>query len=867
MKNTLSILLFAVIAAVVMAGGAHEESTPSRNRYLASKGTITEPQEIHEDSVISYVDYRYPEPDRHPVGVYLYGGHRQLSTQGQEEVFVVGIQGRRGQLEELPPLNLAFVIDKSGSMASQDKMGWVKDSFEIFIKEITDKDFVSLVVFDNEARVVFPSTRMGQDGARRRFQQAVQAISADGGTNIIAGLRLGYEQVLSNFRKGYINRVLFLTDGLADKTGICDMARDYREIGIGVSAVGLGQGFDADLIRNLAKAGGGTSRFISDRATMEEIFGQGLGRMAVPMATDLDLEITFLPGVDIRGTWGYDHRIEGRKIQYSIPSVHMGDYETIVIQADVPEAAEPGQVVVARLEASYTNGSGKRVRMEPAELECSLVALAHPVQGYSNATVLKAASMLRYAQTLKAVGKLYYEAQGAKGKAELSGDRISEKLYRDQIQTAVDMINAVKKELINAQQRLDYQGFETEVAVLETYLSILGKEMYLGEGEIMELARDRNLVPLVEDRSMEEHVDSLFQEITLDLTSHEPGNIAVSGFSFPDGRSAAILHFLDKTAESALVGLRRYRVLERERIDAVLTEQELSLSDLMETTRAIAVGNALSADYILTGTVLEMTTSVTVFARVINVETTSIESASQIVMRKDMDIVDLLGQSRDIIELVERNEVGAVQQLIGQGIEVNRAAPDGYAPLDIAVLNGSLETLQALVNAGAELDTPRRGCTPLVLAARRNKADIVRILAGAGADPDACFEGRTALMIAVEHGYADVTAALVEVGADVEAEADGMTVLMRAIQPMNCDAASPAAVKALIEAGVDVNRVDREGYTPLMRAAVAAGPEVVKALLAAGADAAATDPGERTAAMWAEQAGNTEVAAVLRKAE
>ena len=159
-----------------------------------------------------------------------------------DEVIHIGIQARRSPFSELPPLNLAFVIDRSGSMASEDKLGWVKQAIDIFIRSVRDIDFVSLIVFDDTA------------------------------------------QVLANFRKEYIDRVLFLTDGVGESTGILEMAEQFREMGISVSTIGVGEDFDLDLMVELAKRGGGSSRFISDREEMEETFG----------------------------TWGYNNRVEGR---------------------------------------------------------------------------------------------------------------------------------------------------------------------------------------------------------------------------------------------------------------------------------------------------------------------------------------------------------------------------------------------------------------------------------------------------------------------------------------------------------------------------------------------------------------------------
>jgi Ca-activated chloride channel family protein len=218
----------------VWAGGqAEAASSTARGKYLAGQGIIIPPDEVHIDSYIAHINYKYPDP-ANDLGVSLYSGHYQVSTGGQEEVIHIGIQGKKLGFESLPPMNLAFVIDKSGSMSAQDKMGWVKDAFNFFIEKVRDIDFVSLVVFDNEAKVIFPSTQMKSRERRLQFKEAVNSIQPGGGTNLIGGLELGYQQVLANFRSEYTNRVLFLTDGVGESGGILDMAETYSEMGVSV---------------------------------------------------------------------------------------------------------------------------------------------------------------------------------------------------------------------------------------------------------------------------------------------------------------------------------------------------------------------------------------------------------------------------------------------------------------------------------------------------------------------------------------------------------------------------------------------------------------------------------------------------------
>ena len=569
MKKTVCIILLAVVATASWTGGSMEESSAGRSEYLAERGLITPAQEIFESSFIGKVDYAYPQPEGQ-FGVTAYTGHRQVSASGQEELIVIGLQGRKTRFEELPPLNLAFVIDKSGSMSDANKMDWVKESFDIFIEQVRSDDFVSLVVFDSTARVIFPSTRIR--GNRKRFRQVVHWISPGGGTNLVAGLKLGYEQVMANFRKEYVNRVLFLTDGVGDSAGIFEMAESYKKLGINVSTIGLGRNFDLNLMRKLAEHGGGSSRFISDRERMVETFGAGLSRMAVPVAKKVSLEIELLNGVRPVNTWAYDHRQAGSTVRYSFPTIHLGDYETIV---------------------------------------------------------LRAGTMLHFAQGLKEIGRKYYE-----------GKHLAGQEGRDLIKFLLSRTNNIKKEVPNAQQRLDFQGFDEELAVLDNYIKIFGGALEMESSELEALRSDTELQPVNLKRSFLERAGALFREMSLDLQSRKAGNIAVSGFAVSDGRKAGITDLLDEMAQSFFAG--SFTMVERQRIDAVLQEQEMALSELMETTEAIKVGRFLSADYILTGTVIPMNSSVIIFSRIIDTRTTAVESAAQVVVPIDEEVRTLL---------------------------------------------------------------------------------------------------------------------------------------------------------------------------------------------------------------------------------
>ena len=562
----------------------------------------------------------------------------------------------------------------------------------VFIERVRDKDYVALVVFDSDSQVLFPSTQMSSQQKRRAFREAVEKIEPGGGTNLVAGLKLGYQQVLSNFRSEYTNRVLFLTDGVGESEGILEMAETYKQMEINVSTVGVGKDFDTNLMVDLARTGGGSSRFISDRNEMEKTFGSELDRMLVPVARDLDMRLEVPPDIEILQTWGYQNQIEGNTVRYTLATLHHRDYETILVRLRIPPQNKAEERDLARFSLTFTNADGKPDQAGPIILKAQMVASNHPVTGFSNGKVLRSGTMLNFAQSLTKIGELYYSSQeeikrinslnersstaersvaeqgrsvaeqgrsvaeqgsSAEGKEVSEAESRSEAPVNPEIQElekrvtssmreAMSITNTTKKELINARLRLDNEGFDDEIDILNKYIRILGKELKLEQSETIRIVEDSEIAPPVKERSLPDHLGNLFREITLNLRIEGESVLAISGFTSKKTETSQLISLLNEMALVELAKIDTLKLVEREKLLDVLREQELALSDLMDTSKAITVGKFLSATLILTGTVIEMSESVIIFGRVIDVQTAEIQSAAQVIVQKNADVSSLL---------------------------------------------------------------------------------------------------------------------------------------------------------------------------------------------------------------------------------
>lgn len=623
MKRLLYFFILLCLSSlwVWAAGEAEAAGSATRGKYLAARGTIVPPEEVHINSYIAGVDYKYALPSSSIMDVSLYCGHRQVSIHGQEEIIQIGIQGGKTDFEDLPPMNLAFVIDHSGSMSDAEKLTWVKDAFGIFIEKVRSVDYVSLVIFDDRAKVVFPATKMNSNQKRMQFKRAVRAIRPEGSTNIKEGLQLGCLEVVKNLNREYTNRVLFLSDG-QDTCGNSDqdilgVAEQFYAQGVTISTIGVGQSFDLDLMVKMARLGGGSSRFISDREEMEETFGSELDRMVVPLARNLEMTLEFLVDVDVLDTWGYENRRSGDTVQYYQRTLHHGDYETILAHIRIQPQRFTGEMELARFTIRYEDVYGNEFQSGPHIIQANFVDMPFPVTGFTDGMVLRSGTMLHFAQNLKTVGELYYANKSPKN-----------------LERAMQLTSNTKKELVNAKMRLDNRGFDEEIKILDKYLEILGQEMQLAKRRIDDIVDDVEIQPLVPKRSLQNHIDNLCAEIALDLQLKARGVVAVCGFA-PQGTNAqSITDLVSNMAFAKIVRINTISLVRQELLASTIRQQGFTLPDLTDKLNAVAVGRSLAADYIMTGTVMETANTYIIFSRLLNVDSSEVESAAQVIVAK-----------------------------------------------------------------------------------------------------------------------------------------------------------------------------------------------------------------------------------------
>ncbi len=263
-------------------------------RYVMD-GNLPPADSVRVEEFVNYFDAGYPSPSDIAFGIYADGAPSPFQRDGSY-IVRFGVQGYQVSEEERKPASLTFVIDISGSMEMENRLGLVKQSLQLLVDRLRPSDTVAIVVYGSNAYVVLNPTS-GED--RNRILEAIYSLHTEGATNAEAGLRLGYQLAYQAFRPGAINRVILCSDGVANvgETGpdaILEEIRGYTETGITLTSVGFGMGnFNDVLMEQLADKGDGNYAYVDTLDEARRLFVDNLTSTLQVIAKDAKVQVDF----------------------------------------------------------------------------------------------------------------------------------------------------------------------------------------------------------------------------------------------------------------------------------------------------------------------------------------------------------------------------------------------------------------------------------------------------------------------------------------------------------------------------------------------------------------------------------------------
>lgn len=242
-------------------------------------------------------------------------------------------------VKERTPLNIAVVIDKSGSMAEKNKLEFVKKAVDYIIDQAGDKDYVSVITYDDYVNVVQRSQIIRD---KYDLREKITRLKPDGFTNLSGGMLAGYDEVDDSYSRGYVNRVLLLSDGLAnrgitERYELADKVREKnRREGITISTFGVGNDFNENLMADIADYGKGNYYYIRNSSDIPEIFASELKGIKNLVGQGTKMRIKFPSKyLTLSKVFGYPYEMSGDDIIVDFKDVFAEQSKGVLIKFNV----------------------------------------------------------------------------------------------------------------------------------------------------------------------------------------------------------------------------------------------------------------------------------------------------------------------------------------------------------------------------------------------------------------------------------------------------------------------------------------------------------------------------------------------------
>jgi len=413
-----------------------DNASYSNIRRFINNGELPPADAVRIEEMINYFKYDYPEPlGEHPFSVYT-----ELAVcpwNKMHQLLHAGLRGKSIDKSSLPPSNLVFLIDVSGSMNVPNKLPLLKSAFGLLVKELRPQDHVAIVVYAGAAGLVLGSI---PGNRKEAIMAAIDNLEAGGSTAGGAGLKLAYAEAEKNFIRGGNNRIILATDGdfnvgESSNGGMERLVEEKRELGVFITVLGFGMGnVKDDKMEIIADKGNGNYSYIDNLQEARKVLVREYGGTLFTIAKDVKFQIEFNPAkVESYRLIGYENRLLNDE-DFNDDTKDAGEmgaghnvtalYELIPAGADerIP-SVDPLKYQVSRSKDNRENNfSGEyltiKLRYKKPDGVTSIL-LEIPVRGYIN-EMEDTSENLRFAAAVSEFGMILRNSE-FKGNATLEG--------------------------------------------------------------------------------------------------------------------------------------------------------------------------------------------------------------------------------------------------------------------------------------------------------------------------------------------------------------------------------------------------------------------------------------------------------------
>lgn len=313
-----------------------------------------------------------------------------LAGSKQTAIVKVGLTGFELKGEnERAPVNVAIVLDRSGSMAGE-KLDRAKQAAIMAVERLGSQDVASVVIYDDVVKVIVPATKVNDKVA---FRRAIERIQAGGSTALFAGVAKGAKEVQKFLDRNRVNRVILLSDGLANvgpssPAELGNLGASLAKQGISVTTIGLGLGYNEDLMTRLAGMSDGNHAFVEDPEQLARMFDAEFGDVLSVVAQEVRIRIRCADGIKPVRVLGRDAEIAGQDVSLGMNQLYGSQEKFVLLEVEVPARAAGQQQALAHVDVSYYNAVTRQSDKLNNKLAVSFTDSQEKVAAATNQSVM-----------------------------------------------------------------------------------------------------------------------------------------------------------------------------------------------------------------------------------------------------------------------------------------------------------------------------------------------------------------------------------------------------------------------------------------------------------------------------------------------
>ncbi len=398
-------------------------------RYI-NEGSLPPDESVRVEEFVNYFNQEYPLPEQGAFAIHLEGAPAPYGENERYHQVRIGIQGYDVPRSQRPDAMLIFVIDVSGSMDMENRLGLVKESLRFLVNELRPSDQVGIVVYGSQARVVLEPTSVE---SRSTIMRAINRLEPEGSTNAEHGIMKAYQLAEEFAQPGNINRLILCSDGVANVgQTAAEAILEHAEQGIALSTFGFSMGnYNDVLMEQLADQGDGNYAYVDTLEEAERIFIDKLTATILTIAKDAKIQVEFNPLVVERyRLLGYENRAvadeDFRNDQVDAGEIGAGHSVTALYEVKLVENSNPDETALT-VRVRYADPDSEEV----TEISQTINRQAFAAQFTDASARFQLSSVVaEYAELL---GQSYWAQDNDLDSLAIDARRIAEYMPKDEV--------------------------------------------------------------------------------------------------------------------------------------------------------------------------------------------------------------------------------------------------------------------------------------------------------------------------------------------------------------------------------------------------------------------------------------------------